>query len=60
MVFLGLIVAIAGWLIAVSSLTLTASTAGRLGVVVAGILVSLIGILGVMNQGFLKNAIWKR
>jgi hypothetical protein len=60
MVFLGIVVTVAGWLIAVSSLTLTASTSGRLGVVLAGIVVSLIGILGVLNQAYLKNAIWKR
>jgi hypothetical protein len=51
---------VVGWLIAVSSLTLTASTGGRLGVVMAGIVVSLIGILGVINQAYMKNAIWKR
>ena len=60
MVFVGIIVTLAGWLIAVSSLTLTASNGGRLGVVMAGIVVSLIGILGVINQAYMKNAIWKR
>ena len=28
--------------------------------VLAGILVSLVGILGVINQAYMKNAIWKR
>lgn len=60
MVFLGIIVTLAGWLISVSSLTLAAGNSGRLVIVVAGILVSLVGILGVLNQAYLKNAIWKR
>jgi hypothetical protein len=60
MVFLGIVVTLAGWLISVSSLTLAAGNSGRLVIVVAGILVSLVGILGVLNQAYLKNAIWKR
>ena len=60
MVFLGIIVTVVGWLIAVFSLTLTTSNSGRLGIVMAGIVVSLIGILGVINQAYMKNAIWKR
>ena len=60
MVFLGIVVTLAGWLISVSSLTLAAGNSGRLVIVVAGILVSLVGILGVLNQAYMKNAIWKR
>ena len=60
MVFVGIIVTIVGWLIAVSSLTLSASNTGRLGIVSAGIVVSLVGILGVINMAYQKNAIWKR
>jgi len=60
MVFLGIVVTLAGWLISVSSLTLAAGNTGRLVIVVAGILVSLVGILGVLNQAYMKNAIWKR
>jgi hypothetical protein len=60
MVFLGIVVTLAGWLISVLSLTLAAGNSGRLVIVVAGILVSLVGILGVLNQAYLKNAIWKR
>ena len=44
MVFLGIIVTLAGWLISVSSLTLAAGNRGRLAIVLAGILVSLVGI----------------
>jgi hypothetical protein len=60
MVFVGIIVTLAGWLISVSSLTLATSNGARLGIVMAGIAVSLTGILGVINQAYLKNAIWKR
>jgi hypothetical protein len=60
MVFLGIVVTLAGWLISVSSLTLAAGNTGRLVIVMAGILVSLVGILGVLNQAYMKNAIWKR
>jgi hypothetical protein len=60
MVFLGIVVTLAGWLISVSSLTLAAGNSGRLVIVMAGILVSLVGILGVLNQAYLKDAIWKR
>ena len=60
MVFLGIAVTLAGWLISVASLTLAAGNRGRLVIVAAGIVVSLIGILGVINQAYLKNAIWKR
>lgn len=60
MIAVGLLVTLAGWLIAVASLTLTSSAGGRLGVVLAGIVVSLVGILGVLNPAYQKNAIWKR
>ena len=60
MVFVGIIVTLVGWLIAVSSLTLAAGNRGRLGIVMVGIVVSLVGILGVINQAYMKNAIWKR
>jgi hypothetical protein len=60
MVFLGIVVTVVGWLIAVSSLALSGGPGGRLGIVMAGIVVSLIGILGVLNQAYMKNAVWKR
>ena len=60
MVFVGIIVTLAGWLISVASLTLASGNRGRLGIVMVGIVVSLVGILGVLNQAYMKNAIWKR
>ena len=60
MVVVGLVVTLAGWLLAVASLTLSDSAGGRLGIVLAGIVISLAGILGVLNPVYQKNAIWKR
>ena len=60
MVLVGLAITVLGWLIAVGSLGMTTSTGGRLGLVLGGIAVSLVGIMGVLNQAYLKNAIWKR
>jgi hypothetical protein len=59
MKLVGLVMAIAGWLIPVVSLVLTQSTAVRMTLCVAGLAVSLLGILVVMNKAHLKNAIWK-
>jgi hypothetical protein len=59
MKLVGLVMAIAGWLIPVVSLVLTQSTAVRMTLCVAGLALSLLGILVVMNKAHLKNAIWK-
>jgi hypothetical protein len=58
--FVGLAVTLLGFVVAVASLGLTSSNAARLVIVLAGIAVSLIGIMGVLNQAYMKNAIWKR
>ena len=60
MIALGLLLALAGLLISVFSLTLTASVTGRMILVLIGIAVSLCGILGVLNRHYIKNAIWRR
>jgi hypothetical protein len=49
-----------GFLIAVTSLGTTPSTGGRLVMVLVGITVSLVGLFGVLNRAYVKNAIWKR
>lgn len=59
MKLVGLLMAIAGWLIPVASLPLTQSTALRMTLSLVGLAVSLFGILVVMNKAHLKNAIWK-
>lgn len=55
----GVIVIPLGWLIAVSSVTL-GSTAVQLVVVALGFLVSLVGIIGILNPAHNANAIWKQ
>ena len=56
----GLLLAVAGWLIAVSGLFLTSSNEVRIFFALGGIAVSIIGILGVLNQYYLARAIWKK
>jgi len=49
-----------GFLLSLFSLSLTTSVGTRMAMVLAGIALSLIGIVGVVNRAYLKNAIWKR
>ena len=56
----GIATTFVGFLIAVASLGIATSTGGRLVIVLLGITVSLVGIFGVLNRAYLKNAIWKR
>lgn len=60
MVLAGIVVTLLGWLIAVTSVSLTSSVGGRLVVVLIGLAVSLVGIIGVINRALLKNAIWRK
>jgi hypothetical protein len=60
MVFAGLGVTLAGFLLAFASLGLTASNGGRLGLTLVGLAVSLFGILGILNPTYQKTAEWKR
>jgi hypothetical protein len=55
---LGLLLAIIGWLIAVSSVELSSTTVQAF-VAFLGLAVALVGVLGVLNGAHLKNAIWK-
>lgn len=54
----GLIMAILGWLIAVMSVKVPGA-GGELAVALAGFLVALVGVVGLLNGAYLKNAIWK-
>jgi len=56
----GLIVTFAGFLLAAMSVGISSSTTGRLAMVLVGIIISLIGIMGVINPAYQKNAIWKK
>ena len=59
MKFMGLLLAIAGWLVALAALFVTQSNGARLGLVSLGIAITIFGILGVLNSAYLKQAIWK-
>ena len=56
----GLVITFAGFLIAAASVGITAGTSGRLVIVLVGLVVSLFGIIGVINPAYQKDAIWKR
>ena len=60
MVLAGIVITLLGWVIAVMSVSLTSSVGGRMVTVLIGLAVSLIGIIGVINRAFLKNAIWRK
>ena len=60
MIFVGIVITFVGFLIAMASVGITASNSGRLVIVLVGIAMSLVGILGVLNRAYLKNAIWKK
>jgi cytochrome c biogenesis protein CcdA len=60
MAILGLVITLFGFVIAVGSLGMTSSHTVQLILVLAGILVSLAGIMGVLNQAYMKDAIWKK
>jgi hypothetical protein len=60
MALVGLVITFVGFLIAASSVGMMASVGGRMGMVLVGILVSLFGIIGVLNPAYMKDAIWKK
>jgi hypothetical protein len=60
MAFAGLGIALLGFLLAAASLGISDSTTARLGIVLIGIVVSLFGIVGVLNPAYMKDAIWKK
>ncbi len=60
MKIVGILLALAGWLLPVVALSITQSTAARFGAAVVGILISLVGILGVLNKAHQEHAIWKK
>jgi len=60
MVLAGVVITLLGWVIAVSSVSVTSSVGGRLVMVLIGLAVSLVGVIGVINRAFLKNAIWRK
>ncbi|HEY1800369.1 MAG TPA: hypothetical protein VGG46_05475 [Terriglobales bacterium] len=60
MKLVGILMAVAGWLVPVVGLGMTQSNAARLTLCIVGIGISLIGILGVLNKAHQKEAVWKK
>ncbi len=60
MMIVGVAITFLGFLIAVFSVGMTADATMRLVIVLAGIVVSLFGIIGVLNRACLSKAIWRR
>jgi len=60
MAIVGLVITLVGFMVAVGSLGIANSNTMRFVIVLVGILVSLVGIMGVLNQAYMKDAIWKK
>ena len=60
MLLAGIVATFAGFLISTLSLTLSSSVGGRMVIVLIGMIVSLFGIIGLINKAYLKDAIWKK
>jgi predicted phage tail protein len=60
MAIVGLAVTLLGFVVAASSVGLTAANGMRLVIVLVGIAISLGGIMGLINPAYQKNAVWKR
>ena len=56
----GLLVTLAGFLLAAFSVGIASATSVRLIMVLVGIAISLGGIIGMINPAYQKNAVWKR
>jgi hypothetical protein len=57
---LGILLALAGWLIPVLALSFTQALGPRFGACLVGIAISLVGILVVLNGFHQQDAIWKK
>jgi hypothetical protein len=60
MVAVGLLIMLAGFLLSLLSLTVASTVGARMALVLAGIAITLFGLIGVLNRAYLKNALWKR
>ena len=58
--FLGVILALGGWALAVGGLFWSQTNMGRGLFAVAGIVVTLLGVFKAINGYYVKNAIWKQ
>ena len=60
MALVGLVITFVGFVLAAASVGISSSNGVRLALVVIGIVISLGGILGVINPAYQKTAVWKR
>ncbi len=60
MILAGIVITLLGFVLCVLSLGMTSSVGGRMAMVLIGLTLSLVGIMGVINRAFLKNAIWRK
>lgn len=60
MTLLGLAVTVLGFVISLFSLGVSSDVNMRMAMVLVGIAVSLVGIIGVINRAYMKNAIWRK
>jgi len=56
----GLVVTLVGFALAAGSVGIMSSTGGRLLLVLLGIIISLVGIIGVINPAYQKDAVWRK
>jgi hypothetical protein len=60
MVLVGILVTFLGFVISLLSLGMASGVNSRMFMVLAGIVVSLVGIIGIINKAYVNNAIWKK
>jgi hypothetical protein len=60
MAILGILVTFLGFVISLLSLGMMSSVSGRMVMVLAGLAVSLVGIIGLLNPAYMKNANWRK
>jgi len=60
MLWAGIAITLLGFVISVLSLTITSSVGGRMVIVLIGLAATLVGIIGLVNRAFLKDAIWRK
>lgn len=59
MKLVGILVTIFGWLIVLFGLHIAIGVGGRMATTIVGMIVSLVGVLGILPAACNKNAIWK-
>ena len=60
MAILGILVTFLGFVISLLSLGMMSSVNGRMVMVLVGLAVSLVGIIGLLNPAYMKNANWRK